>query len=133
MSFIWPIDRTLSGVTFSGQSGPRSNGIKGVLCIPQSSRITGASLSDCLVSYPGHSLEEPLHLSRDAVCILQSQPTELLSKGELKGISSCDSGSSMNDQYSFLASILEKYLASESLCASHSTVGVLWWHHDCSV
>ena len=27
-----------------------------MLCIPQSSSITGPSLSDCLVSYPGHSL-----------------------------------------------------------------------------
>ena len=30
----------------------------GVLHIPQSSSITGPLLSDCLVSYPGHSLEE---------------------------------------------------------------------------
>ena len=36
-----------------GQSGPGSNGIEGVLHSPQ---ITGTSPSDCLVSYPGHSL-----------------------------------------------------------------------------
>ena len=40
---IWPIDRTLSGVTTPGQSGPRSNGNAGVLCIPQSTSITGSS------------------------------------------------------------------------------------------
>ena len=38
------------------QSGPGSDGNERVLCIPQSSRITGTSPSDCLVSYPGHSL-----------------------------------------------------------------------------
>ena len=33
-----------------------SNGNEGVLCIPQISSITGTSPSDCLVSYPEHSL-----------------------------------------------------------------------------
>ena len=41
---------TLSGATFPGQSGPGSNGNGDILCIPQSSSITGASLSDCLIS-----------------------------------------------------------------------------------
>ena len=36
---IWPIDRTLSGATTLGQSGPGSDGNEGVLCIPQSSSI----------------------------------------------------------------------------------------------
>ena len=40
----------LSGVTTPGQRGPGSNGNEGVLHIPQSSSITGASPSDCLVS-----------------------------------------------------------------------------------
>ena len=57
-SSIWPIDRTLSGSTTQGQSVPASNGIEGVLYIPQSSSITEASLSDCLVSYPGYLLGE---------------------------------------------------------------------------
>ena len=48
-SFIWPIDRTLSGATTPGQSGSGSDGNEGVLCIP------GMSPSDCLVSYPDHS------------------------------------------------------------------------------
>ena len=40
------------------QSGPGSTSNKGVLRISQSSSITGTSPTDCLVSYPGHSLEE---------------------------------------------------------------------------
>ena len=36
-------------------SGPGSDGNKGVPRIPQSSCITGASPSDYLLSYPGHS------------------------------------------------------------------------------
>ena len=53
---IWLINRTLSGTTTKSQSGPGSDGNKGVLSIPQSSSITGASPSDCSVSYPGHLL-----------------------------------------------------------------------------
>ena len=41
-SSIWPIDRTLSGATTPGQSGPGSDGNEGVLRIPQNSSITGA-------------------------------------------------------------------------------------------
>ena len=50
-SSIGPTDRTLSG-------GPESDGNKGVLCISKSSSITGASPSNGLVSYLGHSLGE---------------------------------------------------------------------------
>ena len=64
-SSIWPIDQTLSGATTSGQSGLGSNGNDGVLHIPQSSNISGASTADCLVLYPRHSL--PLY--RDAVSV----------------------------------------------------------------
>ena len=56
-SSIWPIDKTLSGTIIPGQNGPGSDGNEGTLYIPQISSITGASWSDCLVSYPGHSLE----------------------------------------------------------------------------
>ena len=56
-SSIYPIDSALSGATTPCQSGPGSNGNEGVLRIPQSSSVTGTSLSDCLVSYPGHILE----------------------------------------------------------------------------
>ena len=55
---IWPIDRTLSGATTPGQGGPGSDSNKQVLHIPQSSCITEASPSNCLVSYPGNSLVE---------------------------------------------------------------------------
>ena len=41
-----------------GQSGPENNGNEGVLHIPQSSRMIGVSISDCLKSYPGHLLRE---------------------------------------------------------------------------
>ena len=46
----------LSSATTLGQSGPGSDGNKGVLRIPQSSSITGTSPSDCLVWYPEHLL-----------------------------------------------------------------------------
>ena len=72
-SSIWLIDRALSGATIPGQIGFGSNGNEEVLRIPQSSSITGNSPSDCLVSYPGHSLEESLQ--RCSWCILQPQPT----------------------------------------------------------
>ena len=48
------MDRTLSGASTPGQSGPGSDGYEGVFHILQSSSITGASPSDCLMSYPGH-------------------------------------------------------------------------------
>ena len=53
---IWAIDRTLSGTTTPGQSGPGSDGNQEVLCILQSSK-TGASPSNYLISYLGHSLD----------------------------------------------------------------------------
>ena len=53
---ICPIDRTLSGATTPGQSGPENDGNKGVLHISQSSNITGALALDGLMSYPRHTL-----------------------------------------------------------------------------
>ena len=61
--FICAIDRTLSGATTPGMSGPESNDNEGVLNIPQSSIITGASPSDCFMPYPGHSLGESYPLA----------------------------------------------------------------------
>ena len=70
---IWPIDRTLSVAITLGLSGPGGNGYEGVLCIPQSSSITGISPSDCLVSYPGHLFESgALPLCRGAVGVFYS-------------------------------------------------------------
>ena len=79
-SSIWSIDRTLSSATTPGQSGPGSNGNEGILRILQSSSITEASPSDCLVSYPWHSLREGFtSLQRCSQYTLQPKPTELLS------------------------------------------------------
>ena len=69
-SSIWSIDRTLSGATTLGQSGPGSNVNEVVLHIPQSSSIIGSSPSDCLVLYPGHLLVGSLLLCRDAISVL---------------------------------------------------------------
>ena len=74
-SSIWPIDRTLIDATTPGQSGPGSDGNEGVLRIPHSSSIVGTSPSDCLVSYPEHSLRGHTPLQRSSWCILQPQPT----------------------------------------------------------
>ena len=60
-SSIWPIDRILLVTTTSGQSGPGSDGNEEVLRIPESSRFTETSPSDCSVSYPGHLLRESYH------------------------------------------------------------------------
>ena len=46
----------LSNVTTLGQSEPGSDGNTEILHIPQSLSISEASLSDCIVSYQGHSL-----------------------------------------------------------------------------
>ena len=51
ISSIRPINRTLSGVTTLGQSGPGNDGKEGLLCISQSFSNTGTSPSDSLVSY----------------------------------------------------------------------------------
>ena len=45
------MDRTLSGATTPGQSGPGTDYIEEVLHILQSSIVTEASPSDCVVSY----------------------------------------------------------------------------------
>ena len=60
-----PIDKTLSGATTLGQSGPGSDGNEGVLHIPQRSSITGTSPSDCSVWYLGHLLGGILPLNWD--------------------------------------------------------------------
>ena len=49
ISSIWHIDGVLSDTITPDQSGPVSDSNKRVLYIPQSSCITEASSSDCLV------------------------------------------------------------------------------------
>ena len=63
---------TLSDATTLGQSGPESNGNEEVLGSPQSFSITETSPSDCLVSYPGHSLVVGLPLYKEAVGVFWS-------------------------------------------------------------
>ena len=50
-SYIWAIDKTQSSTIIESQSGPGNDVNEGVLHIPHSSSITGASISDCLMSY----------------------------------------------------------------------------------
>ena len=63
---VYLIHRILSGATNLGQSGLGSNGVQGVICVLQFTSITGTSSSDCLVSYPGHFLEEYYPFSKSA-------------------------------------------------------------------
>ena len=78
-----------------GQSGPGSEGNKGLLCIPQS--FTGTSLLDYLVSYPGHSLGGGLTpLQRCSRCILQPQPTGQANIVELLVLCPCRCNSLFN-------------------------------------
>ena len=74
-SSIWPIDRTLSGAITQGQSGLGSGGNKEVLCIPQSSSITGTSPSDYLVSYPEDLLGES-YLSAEKQSVYSTAPAD---------------------------------------------------------
>ena len=75
MNSIWPIDRILIRYYHSGQGGPESDGNEEVLCILQSSSITGAPPSDCLVYYQDSHWWSLTPLQRSSWCILQPQPT----------------------------------------------------------
>ena len=66
-SSIWPYQ-----VLPLQARGPGNDGNKEVLCIPQSSSITGASPSDCLMSYLGLLFGRVLVFCRDAVGIFYS-------------------------------------------------------------
>ena len=74
-SSIWPTYTTLSSATSLGQSEPVSDDNKGVLHIPQSSSITEASPSDCLVSYPEHWLRES-YPSAEMESVYSTAPTD---------------------------------------------------------
>ena len=79
---ILPLDRTLSGATTPGQSGPGSDGNEEVLRIPQSSSIIGTSPSDSLVSYPGHLLEGS-YPSAGLKSVYSTAPPSRLSNGRV--------------------------------------------------
>ena len=71
-------DWTLSGAAIPGLSGLGSDSNEWVLHIPQSLIITGASPSDCLLSYPGQSLRVGLTpVQRCSRCIPPLWPTGL--------------------------------------------------------
>ena len=72
---MWLIDRTLLGTTIQGHSGPESNDREGVLNIR---RIfyTGASQSDCLMLYPGHSLEAGSYPSAERQSVYSAPPAD---------------------------------------------------------
>ena len=72
ISSIWTKYSTRSRATTPSQNGPGSDVNKVKLCIPQSSVITGASISDCLVSNPGNSFEVVLPHWKDAVDVFYS-------------------------------------------------------------
>ena len=73
---IWPIGRTLSGVTTLGQSEPGSDVNKRVLCIPQSSRLFTIRLFSVInrtFTVISRTLsEEVLVFCRDAVSVFYS-------------------------------------------------------------
>ena len=52
------MDKILLAATTLDQSVPGSDNNEGIHCISQSSSITEAAPSDCLVSYLGHALRE---------------------------------------------------------------------------
>ena len=68
------IDRTLPGAATPDQSEPGSDGNEEVSRIPQSS-IIKASLSNCLVSYAGHLLEE-FYLSAEMQSVYSAAPAD---------------------------------------------------------
>ena len=75
-SSIWPMDRTLSGATTLSQNGTGSNGNEEVHCIPQISNITGTSPSDCLESYPRHSLQGGCYPTAEMQSVYSTAPVD---------------------------------------------------------
>ena len=67
-----PIDRASLVATTPFQSVPARYGDEGVLLIPLSSSITGASSADCLVLYPGESFWRILSLYSEAAGVFYS-------------------------------------------------------------
>ena len=57
-----------------------NDGNKGVLHTPQSSSIIGTSPSDCLVSYPGHSLGGGSYPSAEKQSVYSTGPADWAKK-----------------------------------------------------
>ena len=68
------MNRTLSGATNLGQSGPGKDSNEGLLCIPQSSSITGASSSDYLMSYQDTRWEVEFYSSAEKQSVFSTAP-----------------------------------------------------------
>ena len=81
---MWSIDNTPSGATTPGLSGCESNGNEGVFYTPQSSSIAEASLSDCLVSYPGHS--EASYPLAEMQSVYSTAPANWATEIKVKGL-----------------------------------------------
>ena len=75
-SCIWPIDKTLSGATTPGQSGPRNDGKEGILLIPQFFSITGASPSYCFMSYQEYLLGGGITPSAEKQSVYTTAPAD---------------------------------------------------------
>ena len=58
------------------KSGPGSDGNQGVLCIPQNSSITRASLLNCLMSYLGHSCRVGSYPSVEIQSVYSTAPSD---------------------------------------------------------
>ena len=71
-SFIWPIDRTLSGATTPVLSGPGSDVSEGVLHVSQSFSFTGISPSDFFSVISRTLVRGVLPLCREAVDVFYS-------------------------------------------------------------
>ena len=76
---VWPIDKTLSGATTPGQSRPGNNGNGGVLHILQISKA-GASTSDGLMSYIGHSFGGKSYFSANMQLVHSTAPADWASE-----------------------------------------------------
>ena len=77
---IWTTDNTLLSATTPGQSGPGSTGNEGVFYIPHILSFTGASPSDFLMSYPGHTLGES-YPSAEMQLVYSTAPVNWSKKG----------------------------------------------------
>ena len=76
-SSMWPIHRTISCATTPDQRGRGGNCNEGELFIHQSSSITGASQTDCIMSYARHTFVGLTPRKRCCQCILQHQITAM--------------------------------------------------------
>ena len=99
---IFPIDRTLSGTTTPGQSGPGINFIERILHIPQISEAE-ASPSNGLISYPGHSLVMGSYPSVEMNSMYSTAPTNwAVEKGVWQFLTNAGLDSKPDDLFFFL-------------------------------